>query len=117
VTRTFKYQVNDQNGSPMQVAGLEVWDVIATTSPNNLSISGYNTTCSPPNTGPCGVTTNSSGQFVEQPGLSVCSTACRVRNACTTAGQTNATQTVHVGSASIVQQLVYYCDHITVNGN
>ena len=117
VTRSFTYQVNDQNGNSIQTAGLEVWDAIATTSPNNLSISGYNTTCSPSNTGPCGVTTNSSGQFEEQPGLSVCSTVCRVNNACTKAGQTNATQTVYVGPASIVQQLVYYCDHITVNGN
>jgi hypothetical protein len=117
VTRSFTYQVNDQNGNSIQTAGLEVWNAIATTTPNNLSISGYNTTCSPSNTGPCGVTTNSSGQFEEQPGLSVCSTVCRVNNACTKAGQTNATQTVYVGSVSIVQQLVYYCDHITVNGN
>jgi hypothetical protein len=117
VTRSFVYQVNDQNGQPMHVAGLEVWDVLATTSPNNLNIGGYNTTCSPPNTGPCGVTTNASGQFQETPGLSVCSTVCRVNNACTRAGQTNATQTVHVGSSTITQNLVYYCDHITINGN
>ena len=117
VGRTFTYQVNAQDGLPLQFAGLDVWDSISVTSPNNLGITGFLTTCTPPNTGPCGPTTDSLGQFVEQPGLFVCSTVCRVNNACTTGGPTNANQTVHVGSASIVQQLGYYCDHVTVNGH
>jgi hypothetical protein len=116
MSRTFTYQVNDQAGQPIHFAGLQVWDAISVTSPNNLLINSFQTTCTPANTGPCGVVTDSNGQFKEQPGLSVCSTVCRVNNACTTGGPTNATQTVHVGSASITQQLSYYCDHITVNG-
>jgi hypothetical protein len=114
--RSFTYQVNDQFGSPMRVAGLAVWDEINTTSPNNLNISGYQTTCAPPNTGPCGAVTDTNGQFQENPGLTVCSTVCRVNNACVHGGPTNATQKVHVGSAIITQSLSYYCDHVTVNG-
>jgi hypothetical protein len=62
------------------------------------------------------VTTNSLGQFDEIPGLSLCSTVCRINNACTTGGPTNANQSVHVGSSVIVQNISYYCDRITVNG-
>jgi hypothetical protein len=123
VTRSFIYQVNDQEtpSQPIQAAGLQVWDAINTTTPNYLNISGYTTTCTGTpagtNSGPCNVTTNSSGQFGENsPGLSVCSTVCRVNNACTTGGPTNANQTVHVGTSVIVQSISYYCDHITVNG-
>jgi len=118
ITRSFTYQVNDQNGSPIRVAGMEVWDSIATTTPNNLGLTSYVTTCGPgqTNSGPCGVTTNANGQFVEA-ALSVCSTVCFVNNACTTGGPTNATQTVHVAGATITQNIIYYCDHVTVNGN
>lgn len=119
VTRSFIYQVNDQESppKPIQIAGLQIWDAINTTTPNTLNITAYNTTCVPANTGPCGVTTNSSGQFGENnPGLSVCSTVCRVNGACTTGGPTNATQTVHVESYTITRNLSYYCNHITVNG-
>lgn len=101
----------------MAVAGLELWDSIQTTSPNKLLLSGYQTTCVPANTGPCGATTDANGQFEESPGLIVCSTVCRVNGSCVKAGPTDASQTVHVGSASIVQSLGYYCDHVTVNGN
>ncbi len=114
--RTFTYQVNDQYENPMKVAGLAIWDEIHTTSPNNLSITGYQTTCTPANTGPCGAATDANGQFEESPGLIICSTVCRVNGTCTKGGPTNANQTVHVGSASIVQNLAYYCDHVTVNG-
>jgi hypothetical protein len=67
VVRTFTYQVNDQQGKPIQTAGLQVWDAITTTSPNNLNLTGYITTCTGTpagtNGGPCNVTTNSLGQF------------------------------------------------------
>ncbi|HYK88554.1 MAG TPA: IPT/TIG domain-containing protein, partial [Acidobacteriota bacterium] len=122
VTRSFTYQVNDQDtpAQPIEAAGLQVWDAISVTSPNNLGISGVATTCTGTaagtNNGPCNVTTNSLGQFEETPGLSVCSTVCRVNNACTTGGPTNANQTVHVGPSTITQSPSYYCDHITVNG-
>ena len=122
VSRTFTYQVNDQENppQPIQVGGLQVWDAISTTSPNNLGISGYVTTCTNTpagtNNGPCNVATNALGQFAEQPGLSVCSTVCRGNNICIAGGPTNANQTVLVGSFSIVQSLSYFCDHIIVNG-
>jgi hypothetical protein len=41
VTRSFTYQVNDQNAQPIQAAGLQVWDAIVTTSPNNLNLTSY----------------------------------------------------------------------------
>lgn len=117
VTRSFTYQVNDQTGAPLLVAGYQVWDSIATTSPNNLGITGYTTTCTAAgktNSGPCGVATNSNGQFAEhQP---ICSTVCRVNNACVAGGPTNANQTVRVGPSTIVQSLSYYCNRVTVNG-
>jgi hypothetical protein len=120
VTRSFIYQVNDQLGQPVQAAGLQVWDAFGTPSPNNLGITGFTTTCTSAgltNSGPCNVTTNSVGQFGEnRPGLSVCSTVCRVNNACTTGGPTSVGQTWHVGPSSIVQNISFYCDHITVNG-
>jgi hypothetical protein len=116
VIRSFMYQVNDQSGQPIQVAGLQVWDEINTTSPNNLGITGYVTTCTPANTGPCGFTTNSLGQFQENR-LSVCAGACRVNNNCTTGGPTNANQVIHVGSYAITQSISYYCDHVTANGH
>lgn len=113
-TRSFTYQVNDQNGAPMNVAGLDVWDSIATTSPNNLTLQSYNTTCVPANTGPCGVSTDANGQFQEA-ALGACAPACKSNNQCIHAGPTNADQTWHVGSATIVKHVGYYCDHVTVN--
>ncbi|MGA8762458.1 MAG: hypothetical protein WB562_06170 [Candidatus Sulfotelmatobacter sp.] len=115
-TRSFTYQVNDQTGNPMRIAGLDIWDAISTTSPNNLNLTGYTTTCSPPNSGPCGITTNQDGQFQER-SLNACAPACKSNNACIKAGPTNANQTWYVGSGQIVQHIGYYCDHVTVNGN
>jgi hypothetical protein len=111
VTRTFTYQVNDQSGQPIQ-ASLPLWDAITITSPNNLSISTMNTTCSPSNTGPCDVFTFSNGRFGES--LPVCSPVCKVNNTCTTGGPTNASQTWHIGSSQISKSLSYYCDHVVV---
>lgn len=123
VTRTFTLQVYDQETppQPIQAAGLEVWDAINTTSPNNLGLTGYSTTCTGTaagtNNGPCGLTTTSLGQFEESsPGLTVCSTVCYMNNACATGGPTNATQTTHVGPSSINLQISYYCNHVTWNG-
>ncbi len=117
VTRSFTYQIKDQDNPPqaIQAAGLQIWDEVNTTSPNNLGLTGYTTTCSPANTGPCGVTTNSVGQFLEL-SLGACSTVCRVNNACTTGGPTNANQIWHVRSSTITQSVSLYCDRVTVNG-
>jgi hypothetical protein len=114
--RSFTYQIMDQQtpAQPINTGSLQFWDVLQTTSPNNLGISGYLTTC-PGNTGPCGVTTSLDGRFQEA-NLGVCSTVCRVNNACTTGGPTNANQTWHIGTYAIVQQISYYCNHVTVNG-
>jgi hypothetical protein len=117
LSRSFTYQVNDQNGSALQVGGYDVWDAFGTPSPNGLNIGSFNTTCSPANTGPCGVQTAGSGQFNEL-SLGVCSGVCRPSNACTTGGgsYSEVTQTWHVGPRSINQTIRYYCDHVTVNG-
>jgi len=115
VTRSFTYQVNDQNGNPIQAGGLPVWDAITTTSPNNLNLTSYATTCGGP--GPCGPVTTAAGQFGEDaPGLTVCAPACHLLNSCNTGGPTDANQVWHIGPGSITQQLSYYCDHILVNG-
>ncbi len=112
-TRSFTYQVNDQNGSPILQAGLNVWDSISTSSPNNLNLQSYNTTCTPANTGSCGVATDANGQFREA-SLGACAPVCKSNNMCVTGGPTNANQTWHVGSAAIVKQVGYYCNHVTV---
>jgi IPT/TIG domain len=119
VTRSFIYQVEDQEfpPEPIDYAGLEVWDSFGTPSPNSLNLTSFVTTCSPANTGPCNVTTNSLGEFGENsPGLSACSTVCYVNNSCTTGGPTTVAQTWHVGPSSIVQTISYYCQKILVNG-
>jgi len=118
ITKSFNYQVLDQYGNPItgaDISALQFWDSIQTTSPNGLGLSGYTTTCNPPNTGPCGIYVNSQGQFREN-GLGVCSTVCYANGTCVTAGYTNADQTWHIGSYSIVQHISYYCDHVLVNG-
>lgn len=100
------------------IATLQFWDSFQTTSPNYLGLTGYNTTCSPPNTGPCGLFVNSQGEFGEG-NLGACSTVCynSSTRVCVTGGPTNANQTWHIGSYSIVQQVSIYCDHVLVNGN
>ena len=116
MVRSFMYQVNDQEVPPQPIqAALPVWDVITTTTPNNLMITGYLTTCTPANTGPCGIFTSNTGQF-EEHSLSVCSGVCRANNVCKTGGPTNATQAIHLGASVIAQNDSYFCDHVTVNG-
>ena len=115
--RSFTYQVLDQFGAPYQVAGLQVWDSIGTPSPNPLLMGSFTTTCTPANTGPCGITTNSSGQFNEA-SLSVCSTVCYNSSTrmCITGGPSVVSQTWHVGSATITKTISYFCDHVLVDG-
>ncbi|MGH9376220.1 MAG: hypothetical protein ACRD1J_08660, partial [Terriglobia bacterium] len=123
VTRSFTYQVMDQESpaKPIQspgIANMQFWDSFQITSPNNLGVTGSVTTCSPANTGPCNLFVNSQGQFLEK-SLSVCSTVCYNSSTkmCVTGGPTNANQTWHIGSYSIVQQISLYCDHVLVNGH
>jgi hypothetical protein len=121
VTRTFTYQVLDQNSNPITgswIATQQFWDEIHVTSPDGLGLKSSNpkTTCSPPNTGPCGIYVNSLGQFNEA-GLGACSTACYVNKTCATAGYTAASQTWHVGSYPIVNSVSVYCDHVLWNGH
>jgi len=119
VTRSFVYQVEDQESPPQPIdyPGLQVWDSFGTPSPNGLDVTSFNTTCTPANTGPCNVTTNAQGEFGENaPGLSVCSTVCYAGGSCTTGGPTTVAQTYHVGPSSIVQTISYFCQNITVNG-
>jgi len=120
VTRSFTYQVNDQHSPPQPIqAVLQFWDSFGTVSPNPLGIGGFMTTCTGTsagtNNGPCGVTTNSNGQFLEK-SLSVCSTVCRSNGVCTTGGPSVVTQTYHVGTGAIAQSISYYCSRVLVNG-
>jgi hypothetical protein len=115
LTRSFTYQVNDQAGSPIQAEGLPVWDSFGTVSPNPLNIAGFNTTCTPANTGPCGLTTDVNGQFNEK-ALSVCAVACRSNGVCVSGGPSVVCQTWHVGSGAITQTISYYCQKVLVNG-
>ena len=90
VTRTFTYQVLDQNGHAMTgswIASQQFWDAVQVTSPDGLGLKNgtSKTTCSPPNTGPCGIYVNSLGRF-EEAGLGACSTACYANKTCVTAG-------------------------------
>jgi hypothetical protein len=118
ITRSFTYQVLDQYGNPIRQAGLQVWDAFGTPSPNPLGMTSFATTCSPPNTGPCGKTTNSSGQFIEG-GINICSTVCysQSNKTCVTGGPSVVSQVVHVGNSQITQTISFYCDHVLVNGH
>ncbi len=124
VTRTFKYQVNDQNGQPLMKANMATGDVICNTATNQLNLQGYVTTCGGMTgscwgtAGPCGKFTDSNGQFTET--LTVCAPACKPAGVCITAGQTVASQTWTVAGYTLsgnVKSLSYQCDRILVNGN
>lgn len=115
VARSFTYQVSDQFGMPLQVAGLQVCDSIAIPSPNPLNVTSFMTTCTPANTGPCGVVTNSNGQFAER-NVGVCAPACKSNGVCIAGGPSVTNQTYHIGTSSIVQSIGYYCSKTTVNG-
>ncbi len=123
VTRTFTYQVNDQNGQPITAANLPVGDVICNTSTNQLNLLGYNTTCGGMTgscfgtPGPCNKFTDANGQFPEI--LGFCAPACKSSGTCTTAGQTIANQTWTVAGiqlSSDVKSISYQCNKILVNG-
>jgi hypothetical protein len=123
VRRTFKYQVNDQNGNPIRVANMEYGDVVCTTSTNQLNLTGYLTTCGGTTgscsgtAGPCGQYTDENGQFSEV--LTLCAPACKPSGTCTTAGQTTANQTWTVNGTKLtsdVKSISYQCNKILVNG-
>jgi hypothetical protein len=114
VTRSFLYQVYDQANNTIQ-AEMLFWDSFGTVSPNPLNIGQFATTCTPAGTGPCGITTDSNGQFMEQ-SLSVCSVVCRSNGACVAGGPSVVTQTWHVGTGAIAQSISYYCQKVLVNG-
>ena len=126
VTRTFKYQVMDQESppQPIKIGNMAFGDVICNTSTNQLGLNGYITTCGGMTgscwgtTGPCGQSTDSNGQFSEK--LGACSTVCKRSGTCVTAGQTIANQTWTVAGqklSSDVKSLSYQCNKVLVNGN
>jgi hypothetical protein len=123
VTRTFKYQVNDQNGQPIRMANMAFGDVICITPTNQLNFGSFQTTCGGTTgscsgtAGPCGQSTDANGQFTER--LAVCAPACKPSGTCITAGQTVANQTWTVAGhtlSSDVKSLSYQCNKILVNG-
>ena len=123
VTRTFTYQVNDQNGQPINAANMAVGDVICNTSTNQLNLQSYKTTCGGMTgscwgtSGPCGKFTDANGRFPES--LSVCAPACISSGTCCTAGKTIANQTWTVDGYTLstdVKSITYQCNGVLVNG-
>jgi hypothetical protein len=125
VTRTFKYQVMDQESPPQPIkqANMAFGDVICNTSTNQLNLQSYQTTCGGMTgqcwgtAGPCHQFTDANGQFNET--LTVCAPACKPSGVCTTAGQTAPTQTWTVEGHKLtgdVKNLSYQCNKILVNG-
>jgi Bacterial Ig-like domain (group 2) len=115
---SFKYQVNDQDSPAQPVrASMSMWDSFGSFSPDGLNLNGapQTTTCSPVNTGPCGVNTSADGTFLEA-ALGGCSTVCLVNGACTTGGPSGVTQTWHIAGYAIAQQVSAYCQKVLVNG-
>lgn len=109
VTRTFKYQVLDQNGQPIKRSML-FSDAIKGGSPNGCNLTSYNTT--PPDT-----YTFPDGTFNET--LRICAPACRSGSMCITGCTTAASQTWTVDGVALngdVKSLSYQCDKILVNG-
>ena len=128
VTRSFKYQVNDQSGRPIQVVNMPVGDVICNTATNQLNLQGYTTTCGGTTqvngqtcwgtTGPCNKYTDQNGQLPEN--LPLCAPACQSAGACCTAGQTVTTQTWTIAGRALssdVKSITYKCNNVLVNGN
>lgn len=126
VTRTLKYQVNDQETptpQPITVANMTYGDVICNTSTNQLNLQSSKTTCGGVTgscwgtAGPCGKYTDQNGQLPEN--IPVCAPACQSNGTCCTAGQTVANQTWTVAGytlSSDVKSLTYQCKKILVNG-
>ena len=122
--RTFTYQVKDQWGTAIAESGLDFWDYITTGSQNTCGFDKYAVTCSNSvtsgqQTGSCGQTTDSSGQFLENPGLTICATACAPASngqpqQCTGSCSTTATQTWVVNGFNINKSLTYQCNSISV---
>jgi hypothetical protein len=114
----FVYQVNDQDSSPKPInASMSMWDSFGSFNPDGLSLNGppQNTTCTPVNTGPCGVFTGTDGKFTEGQ-LGGCSTVCVVNGACAAGGPSDITQTWHIAGYPIAQQISMYCQKVLVNG-
>lgn len=124
VTRTFKYQVNDQNGKSIAMGGMSYGDVICNTSTNGLNLQSYLTTCGGTTgscwgtSGPCGKSTDQNGQFTET--LTSCAPVCYSAGTCVApSAQTVAKQTWYINSQPLnsdVKTVTYECNKILVNG-
>jgi len=115
VTRTLVYQVLDQSGVPIN-SSMSFYDTITNVSgKNGCNLTGYTTTCSPQNSGPCGKSTGATGQF--QDSLSICDSLCYSGSKCTTGCSTAATQTWYINGSQITMSLSYQCNKVLVNGN
>jgi hypothetical protein len=121
---SFEYQVNDQDSPPQPIlAAMSAWDSFGVTSPDPLNIDkngGYYTTCQQyglaQNAGPCQFSTNGSGVFTEG-AVGGCSQVCISNGACTTNSSPSVvSQTWHIFTAEIVQQISIYCQKVLVNG-
>lgn len=119
--RSFTYQVNDTNGVAMTFSQLDFWDYISTGSPNTCNTQSYQVTCSGgisvasgQQTGSCGTTTGSSGQFSEN--LPICSSLCGAaqNGKCTGTCSTQSTQTWIVNGYPITKSLTYQCNSVSV---
>jgi len=109
VQRTFKYQVLDQYGNPIQ-RSMSVSDAISIGSPNNCNIGASRTT--PPD-----LYTYFDGTFDET--LSICAPACRSGSMCITGCTTPANQIWTLDGFALTgdqKSLSYQCNRILVNG-
>jgi hypothetical protein len=118
--RTVNWRVLDQHAPAQPItAVMSVYDTIAFGSPNdfNANSSNVQTTCSPFNSGPCGVYTDSNGVT---PGdvNGVCSSLCYSGGACIAPNlSTVLIQTWHVNSTGVApNQLTIKCDRVLING-
>jgi hypothetical protein len=108
-TRTFKYQVLDQHGNPIQRL-MSLADTITTGSPNGCNLGNYETT-------PPGMDTSPDGTFNET--LKICAPACRSGSMCITGCTTTANQVWTLDGVALTgdqKTLSYQCDKILVNG-
>lgn len=109
VIRTFKYQVLDANGYPIN-RSMSISDAISTGSQNSCNLQSYETT-------PPGLYTSPYGIFDER--LKICAPACRSGSMCITGCTTTASQTWTIDGVALTgdgKSLSFQCDRILVNG-
>lgn len=117
--RLIKWQVLDQEpptGKPIQ-AVMSIYDTIQFTPQNDFGITKTNTTCSPFNSGPCGVYTNANG-ITPTDTNQLCTAACISGSTCIEPGKlSDLIQTWIVNGIPVAPNtLNVKCGSILING-